>query len=126
MGIIYLKLLLCHGVPDQSKDKKIPMRKYNYGTVYDCFNNNFLVDYSTLDLTPTPIPIDDSPRPNKISWYNSVPLPADIYVTSGNSVSAFTTPSGHPKRFEPDSDDHDANHTIMSENYFHVRKKRGY
>ena len=125
-GITYLMLLLCHGVPDQSKDKKIPMRKYNYRTVYECFNITFLVDSGTLDLSSLPITIDDSPRPSKIFWYNSVPLPSAIYVTSGNSVSAFTTTSGQPQLFEPNSDDHDAHHTIMSDNYFHGRKKREY
>ena len=54
MNIVDAKLLLCHGVPDQIKDKKIPMIKYNYRKVYDYFDNPFSVDSGTSDLTPPP------------------------------------------------------------------------
>ena len=34
MGITDGKLLFCHGISEQIKDKKISMREYNYRTVY--------------------------------------------------------------------------------------------
>ena len=38
------------------------------------------------------MPIDDIPSPNRIVRYTPDPLPAAIYVASGNSVSTLTTP----------------------------------
>ena len=38
------------------------------------------------------MPNEDSPSPNKIVRYTPDPLPAAIYVASGNSVSTLTTP----------------------------------
>ena len=126
MGITYAKLLFSHGVPEQSKDKTISTKEYNDRTVYHCSDNHFSVDSGTPDLILPPIPIDDSPHPNKKARYTSDPLPADISVTSGKSVSTLTTPSGHPQLFEPKSDNHDVHHTIMSDKPFHGRTKRGY
>ena len=39
MGIIYRKLLYCHGVEEGKVDNKISALEYNNRTVYDCFNN---------------------------------------------------------------------------------------
>ena len=107
MGIAYMKLLLCHGFSEQSKDKKISMREYKNRTVYYWLNNPFSVDSGTPDLDLHPILIDDSPHLNKRYQYTSDPLPDDIYVTSGESVSKLITPSNSPQCFEPDYDGHD-------------------
>ena len=75
-------------------------------------------------MSLSPIVIDDSPRPNKISRYTYDPLPAAIFVTSGKSVSMFTTPSDYQQSFEPNYDNHDGFHNIMSDNPLCSRIKR--
>ena len=45
----------------------------------------------------TPMPIDDSFRPNKISHHTPDPLPYSIYVVSVKYVSNFTNPSEYTK-----------------------------
>ena len=79
MGITDVKLLLCHGISEQSKENNISMREYNDKTVYECFNNTFLFDYGSPYLNLPPIHIDDSHRTKKISWYTSDLLPSAIY-----------------------------------------------
>ena len=86
MGITYGNILFCHGVSYEIiKLKKISL------IVYELFNNNTPVDYSSPYLSITPMPIDDSPRPNKRYQYTSDPLPDSIYVTSGKFVINLTT-----------------------------------
>ena len=41
MGITYFKILFCHGISEGSEGKKLSTIYYNYGTVYDWFNNPF-------------------------------------------------------------------------------------
>ena len=120
------KLLLFHIVSDKIKDKTISKREYNDRTVYDCFNNPFSVDSGTPDLNLPPIPIYYSSCLNKRARYTSGPFPDAIYVASGNYVRDLITPTNSVQMFEPIYDDHDANHTIMSENPFRAREKRGY
>ena len=86
MGITYGNILFCHGVSYEIiKLKTISL------IVYELFNNNTPVDYSSPYLNITPMPIDDSPRPNKRYQYTSDPLPDSIYVTSGKFVINLTT-----------------------------------
>ena len=93
MGILYTKLLLWHGFSEQSKDKNISMRELKNRTVDYWLNNTFSVDSGTPASDLSLILVDDSTRPPKRDQYNSDPLPAAIYVTSGNSVSTLTTSS---------------------------------
>ena len=92
------------------------MREYNNRTVYDRFNNPFSVDFGRPALNITHTPIDDSPCPNKRAQYTSDPLPAAISVTLGYFVSTLTTPSDYPQLLEPNYDDPDTLHIILSEN----------
>ena len=50
MGIKYANILLCYVISEQSLDKRISMRDYNYRKVYDLFKNNFPVDYGIPDF----------------------------------------------------------------------------
>ena len=59
MGITYGKLILCHGISEKSKEKKISMIEYNYRKVYNCFNNNLSVDCGIPYLNLPPITIGD-------------------------------------------------------------------
>ena len=93
MGITYGKLLLCHGISEESGDKNISMKEYNKRTFYDCFNNSFPADYGSPDLNLPPIIIDDISFPHKISRYTPDLLPAAISVASEKDVSTLTTPS---------------------------------
>ena len=61
MGIKYGKLLFCHGISEEIKDKKISMGEYSDRTVYDCSNKPFLVYDGSPALHIPPITIDDSP-----------------------------------------------------------------
>ena len=62
------------------------MIEYNGSTFHDLFNNPVPVDDFITDLNPPPVPIDDSPCPNKIALYTSDPLTPAIYFTYINSV----------------------------------------
>ena len=126
MGIIYWNLLVRGGVSEQNTVKKISMRQYTDITVYDCFNNTFPVYGVSKDLNKPPIPIDDSPRPNKISRQTSDTLPYDIPVTSGNSVSKLSTPYDPPQVLVLNYDNPDTQHTITSDNAFRGRATIGY
>ena len=97
MGITDGKLVLCCGVSEQSRDKKLLMREYNSRTVYDCFKNSFPVDFGIPDLNLPPMPIDNSPHLNKRARHTPDPLPAAIYVDSKKSVSTLTTPCYSPQ-----------------------------
>ena len=79
----------------------------------------------TLYLNLPPITIDDIPAP-KTSQYISDPLPAAIYITSGNSVGMFTTPSDSPQLLVLYSDDTDTQHTTMRDSPFHISMEIGY
>ena len=63
MGIIDGKLLLCHGISEERKDKTISTRKNKSSTGYECFNKPFLVYGGILDFNTPPIPIENSPQP---------------------------------------------------------------
>ena len=72
-----------------------------------------------------PLPLIIVPAQKK-SRYTSDPLPDSIYVASRKSTSMLTTPSVHPQLFEPNYIDHYSWHTIISDNSFHGRTKRGH
>ena len=59
------KLLFCHDISAQIKDKKFSMREYNNRTVYDCFNDIFTFYGHNPYFNLLPMPIDDSPRPKQ-------------------------------------------------------------
>ena len=59
------------------------------------------------------MPIDDSFRPNKSACYAPDLIPDLIYVDSGNSVSAFTTPYNSHKAIFLISDNIDTDHIII-------------
>ena len=61
MGIIYGKLLYCHGVAEGNEYKKISTLDYKNRTVYDCFNNLFTADCGIPAMHLPPITIDDRP-----------------------------------------------------------------
>ena len=96
MGIIYGKLLYCHGVAEGNKDKKISTFEYNNRTVYQCLNNPFTADCGSLAMHLPPITIDDRPPPHKRARYDPNLHPATISVASENSVSTLTTTSDLP------------------------------
>ena len=125
-GITDGKLLLFHGISEQSKDKTISMIEYNHRTVYDCFNNKFSVDCGRPAVNLPPIPIDYSPHPKKRARYTYDPLPDAISVTSRNSISILTTPYDPPQLLEPNYDEPDTKHTIMSDNPCRNRTERRY
>ena len=86
-------------------------------TVYAYFNNPFSVYCCSPSLNPPHIIIVDSPLPNKRARSTSDPPPADISVIHGKYGSTLTTPSNYPQRLEPDYDDPDNIHTIISDNH---------
>ena len=92
MGIADGNLLFCHGISEESVDKKISAREYNNSAVYECCNNPFTSDFGSPALNLPPITIDDRPHPHKISRYTPDLLPSTISVASENSVKALTTP----------------------------------
>ena len=97
IGITDGKLLYCHGVAEENKDKKISILEYNYRTVYDCFNNPFTAECVSPAMHIPPITIYDRPPPApKRARYSPNLLPATISVASENSVSTLTTPSYLP------------------------------
>ena len=59
MGITYGKLLLCHGISQESEDNTISTKEYNNRTVYDCFNNPFTDNFGSTILNLPPRTIDD-------------------------------------------------------------------
>ena len=118
MGITYGKILLCHDISKQSKNKAISTREYNDKPVNDCFDDPFPAGCGGKYLNLPLIPIDNSPRPNKRTRYISDPLPDAISITSGNSVSALTTPFDSPQVIVLNSDDPNTHHTIISDNPF--------
>ena len=126
MGITDGKLLFCHDISEQRKDRLISMIYYNDIKFYDCFNNPFPADFGIPDLNIPPVLFDESTWMNKIPLYNSDPLSAAISVTSVKSVSTFTTPSEYPKFILFNSYDPSTHHTIMSDNLSYGRVKRGY
>ena len=71
VGTTDAKLLFWHGVSEQIRDNKIIMREYNSSTVYDCFNNPFPFYCGIQALNLSPVPIYDSPHPNKRARYTA-------------------------------------------------------
>ena len=102
------------------------MRKYNDRTVYDCLNNNILVDCGIKYLNLPPMPIGDSSIPNKRACYTPDPLPYAIYVTSGNYVITFTTPYESSKVIFLNYDTPNNYHTMMKYKPIFSTDKRGY
>ena len=96
MGIIYGKLLFCHGVSEVKMNNTFSIREYNNSTVYDCLNRPFTADFCSPYLNLYPINIDDKPRPHKISRYNLDMLPSNIYVASENYICTLTSLSDSP------------------------------
>ena len=113
MGIANGKLLLCHGILQDSEYKTISTKEYNNRTVYDCFNNISTSNFGIPDLNLPPITIDDIPRPHKRARYTPDLLPAAISVASENPVSNLTTPSDSKQLFILPSDDPKPPHAIM-------------
>ena len=96
MGVTDGNILFYHVHSEQRRDKKLSMRGYNYRAFCDCFKSPFPVYCGIPYLNIPPMPIDDSPCPNKISHYTPDLLPAAIYVASETSVSTFTNPYDSP------------------------------
>ena len=99
MGIIYVKILFCHGISQESEGGNISMGDYKNRTVYDFFDNIFPDYFGSLELNLPPITIDDRPRLHKISRHTLDLLPVDISVASENSLSTFTTLSDSIRLF---------------------------
>ena len=93
MGVTDGKLLLCHGISQDSDYKNISTLEYNDRTIYDCFNNPFTDEFGIPALNLPQIKIDDRPHPHKIARYTSDMIPVAISVTSEHPVSPLTTPS---------------------------------
>ena len=91
MCITDRNFLFCNGIPYQIRDRKLTMREYKKRTIYECFNNPFLVDLGITALKTPPMLIDDSPCLKKYR-YTSDPLPDSIYFPSKTFVSTFTAP----------------------------------
>ena len=126
MGIIDGKLLLCHGVSDESVDKKISVREYNNRKVYECLNNTFTSNFCSLCLKLPPVYIDDIPRPHKRACYTPYLLPAAISVASENSGGTLATPSGSPRLLLLTYDGPNPNCAMKKYQPYHCRVKRGY
>ena len=110
MGITDGNILLCHGISEESEDKKNSLREYNNRTVYDYLNIPF-TDYFDIPYLNLPyIIIDDSTRLDKRACYTPDLLPAAISVASKNSVSTLTTPSDPPQVIVLNSDDTNTHH----------------
>ena len=97
MGIKYAKLLLCHGISEKFREKKISIREYNNRSVYYCFNNPFTVDCGIPYLNFPLMPIYDSYIPNKRSYNYPDLLPVDIYTDTGKYIITLTNPSDPPQ-----------------------------
>ena len=97
MDTIYGKLLFCHGILEESVDKKISTGEYNNRTVYDWFKNHFTADFGSPALYPPTITVDDRPHPYKRACYTLDLLPAAISVASENTVSTLTAPFYSPR-----------------------------
>ena len=66
MEIADATFLFCHSIEMGNKDKGITTRDCNGGTVFDCFNNPFSINYSTPSMNLPHITIADSPHPPQI------------------------------------------------------------
>ena len=82
MGITYGKIILFHGIPEGSVDKKISKIWCNKKTVYDYFNNPFPYYCGGQDLDPTHFTIDNRNHLNKREIYTPDLLPSDISIAS--------------------------------------------
>ena len=77
-------------------------------------------------LNPLPMPIDDSPFPNKKSHYTFDPFPAFIYVASQNPVSTLIAPCDSPQVLLLTSVAPEADHNMTRDKYDYNNTKRGY
>ena len=91
MGITDGKFLFCHGVSEESMDKKLSTREYNNRTAYELFNHPIPDNCCSPSLVIPPNTIDDRPRKYKIYRYTLDLLPDFIYVSSETSISTLTT-----------------------------------
>ena len=123
VGIIYGRLLYCHGVVEGNVDKKISTLEYNNRTVYDCFNNPFTSDFGILDMHLPPITIDDRPLLHKRARHASYLLPAAISVASENSGITLTTRYDSPDLLP--ADDPNTLHVMNKGVPFKCMVKRG-
>ena len=96
MGITDVKLLLCHGIATDNKNKDITMTEYNDRKVFDYFNNISPDNCDTQDLNIPHMAFDYSPRPPKIPCNTFDMLPATISAASKNSLSTLTSPCDSP------------------------------
>ena len=85
-----------------------------------------MVDCGIPDLNLPPIPIDDSPRPDKISRYTPDLLPASIYVAYGKYVSTLDTPSELPQVVILTYDAPNTDHAINTDKPICVTDKVGH
>ena len=99
------------------------MREYNDRSVYDCLNNLFLVYGGITALNIPTTPINDISHLNKRTQYTYDNISAASYFISENTVSTVTAPSDYPQFIFLNSDVIDNQHTIMSDNPFHVSTK---
>ena len=72
------------------------------------------------------MPIDNILNPNKISRYTPDPIPATIYVASGNYVCNITTPYCYPQVILLNFDAINTYHVIIRDKYVYAIEKRGY
>ena len=101
------------------------MREYNTRNVYDWFNNPFTVDFVRPSYSIYPMHIDYSSIPKK-PGYNPDPLPSDIYIVYGNSVSTLNKPSDSPWDILPSYDSTSTDHTTMINKPGHAIYKEKY
>ena len=119
MFIIDGKVLLCHGISEESVDKKVLTIDYNNRTVFDFFSDTFTDDFGSPDLNIPPITIGNRSCPHKRACYIPDLLLAAISVVSENYVSNLNTPADSPD-FLP-SDDPNPIHAMNKDEPYHGR-----
>ena len=82
----------------------------------------FTVYCGSTYLNILPMPIDGSSIPQKIHYTPDL-LPDAIYVTSGNYVSNFNTPSESPQVIIINHDSPETDHIIMIDKHGHATEK---
>ena len=102
------------------------MIEYNDRRFYYWFDHLFPVDGGIPYLNTPPMHIDDIPCPKQISRYTSDLLTSDIYVTSLKPINTLTTHSYFPQGIFLDYYDTNTYRTIIRDNTFCGRCKRGY
>ena len=121
MGKTYSKLLFCHGISDQIRDKKIPMIYYKIRMVYEFSNNTFLGDCGMSGFSIPSMPLYDISRPNKRAHSTPDLLTAAIYFPSGKYVITLNTTYESPNFNLLTSDTNNTHYGIMIEDPGRVR-----